>query len=221
MFARIFGWGKETVPIEEETIPIEEVPNSPIKNLQDAIDELTGMEESFAKVTRDPDIVGSWMFLKGIDLIRVLDATVYNAKFDNKLCDVKMILSSVEYGFSQLLCTQSDCSEKAIMWHKLSNDTPAELYCEEHSNLVDSSSKGQHFRKIINCCTNGVFEADNPNKDMVAYSNIEERLFKEYENLKNTLSGMSLKANQIINKEVTERTPRYEHFTFVKLDSLS
>ena len=64
-------------------------------------------------------------------------------------------------------------------------------------------------------------KADNPNKDMVAYSNIEERLFKEYENLKNTLSGMSLKANQIINKEVTERTPRYEHFTFVKLDSES
>ena len=80
MFARFFGWGnetvsieeetipieeetipieKETVPIEEETIPIEEVPNSSIKNFQDAIDELTEMEASFAKVTKDSEIVGS------------------------------------------------------------------------------------------------------------------------------------------------------------------
>ena len=64
-------------------------------------------------------------------------------------------------------------------------------------------------------------KADNQNKDMVAYSSIEERLFKEYENLKNILSGMSLNAKQFINKEGTERTPRYEHFTFVKLDSES
>ena len=166
MFARFFGWGnetvsveeetipieeetipieKETVPIEEETTPIEEVPNSSIKNFQDAIDELTEMEASFAKVTKDSEIVGSWMLLKGIDLIRFLDATVYNAKIDNKLCDVKMMQSSVKYGFSKLLCTQSGCSEKAIMWHKLSTDTLAELYCEEHSNLVDPLKEGLHY----------------------------------------------------------------------------
>ena len=128
----------------KETVPVQEILNSPIKNLQDAIDELIGLETSFAKVTKDPEIVGSWMFLKEIDLIRILDATVYNAKIDNKLCDVKMIISNIRKGCDSLKCTQVDCIQKAVMLHKLSKDTPAELYCEEHSNLVDPLKEGLH-----------------------------------------------------------------------------
>ena len=130
MFAKIFGR-------KNETIPIQEVPDSPITNLQNAIDDLTEIETSFSEVINDPEIVDSWMFLKEIDLIRTLDAIVYNAKIDNKLCDVKMIISSIEKGFNNLVCTQAGCIQKAVMWHKLNNDTPAELYCREHSDLVD------------------------------------------------------------------------------------
>ena len=64
--------------------------------------------------------------------------------------------------------------------------------------------------------------ADNPNKDMVAYSSIKERLLEEYENLKNTLNDMSVKAKQIATEEIkTIWTLRYEPLSFVKLDSES
>ena len=116
-----------------------------INNLKNVIGKLSKLEKSFGEVPKIQEEVDSWMFLKKIDLIKAFDAVVYRAKFDNKLCDVKMILSSVEYGFNKLMCIQSDCSEKAIMWYKRKNDTPAELYCEEHSNLVDPSREGQHY----------------------------------------------------------------------------
>ena len=100
---------KESSPVKQKSDSIN------IENIKNAIDKLSEMEKSFGEVTKDQEEVDSWMFLKSIDLTKALDAVVYRAKIDNKLCDVKMILSSVEYGFSQLLCTQSDCSEKAIM----------------------------------------------------------------------------------------------------------
>ena len=121
MLANIFGWGKGATSFDD-------VRNSPIKNLQDAINELTRIEASFAKVTKDPEIVGSLMFLKEIDLISVLDATVYNVKINNKLCDVKMIISSIKKGFNNLVCTQAGCNQKAVKRDKLNNDAQIELY---------------------------------------------------------------------------------------------
>ena len=56
-----------------------------------------------------------------------IDAVVYRAKIDNRLCEVKMTISSVEYGFGQLERTQTGCSQKAIMCHRQSNDILAEL----------------------------------------------------------------------------------------------
>ena len=133
----VWGTANGHMSIYNEAIAIQEVTDSPIKNLQDAINELTVMEASFSKVTKDPKIVGSLMFLKEVDLISVLDATVYNAKIDNKLCDVKMIISSIKKGFNNLVCTQVGCIHKAVMIHKISIDAPAELYWKEHLNLVD------------------------------------------------------------------------------------
>ena len=195
-----------------------------IKNLKNGIDKLSEIEESFREETKDQEKVERWMFLKKIDLINVFDAVVYRAKIDNNLWDVKMILSSVEYGFNQLMCNQSDCSEKAIMWYKHKNDTPAELYCEEHSNLIDPSSEGQHYfdgelkkdRKTLKSLERLLvvvqeqmeyLVSENANKDMVAYSSIKEKLEEEYGDLKNTLNDMTVKAKQIITKQ-TKTTVR-------------
>ena len=98
------------------------------EKLQSAIDQLSEIEKSFGEVDQDQKEVKSWMFLKDINLTMALDAIVYQAKINNNLCDVKKIISSVEYGFNQLKCTQSCCSEKGIMCHKRSNDISAEIY---------------------------------------------------------------------------------------------
>ena len=230
MLANIFGWGKGATSFDD-------VRNSPIKNLQDAINELTRMEASFTKLTKDPEIVGSWMFLKEIDLVRVLDATVYNAKIDNKLCDVKMIISSIKKGFNNLVCTQVGCIHKAVMWHKLSNDTPAELYWEKHSNLVDPHIEGQNDfdaerRKDISILESlerllvvvqeqmEFLKDDNLKKDKIAYSSIKDMLYEKFNYLKYTLKEMSMKAQQIVTEEIKAKIkPRYEPLTFVKKDS--
>ena len=208
-----------------------------IENIKNAIDKLSKIEKSFEKVTKDEEVVNNWMFLKKIDLIKALDAVVYHAKIDNKLWDVKMIISSVEYGFSQLICSQSDCPEKAIMWHKRSNDTPAVLYCEEHSNLVDPLSENQHYfdgelkkdKKTLNSLERLLVVvqeqmeyliSENANKDMVAYNNITEKLEEEYEDLKNTFNDMTVKAKQITtNKTKASKAPKYEPLSFVMPDA--
>ena len=170
------------------------------------------------------------MFLKNIDIAMALDAIVYRAKIDSKLCDVKMITSSVEYGFNQLKCTQSCCSEKAIMCYKRSNDIPAELYWEKHSNLVDPLREGLHdfdaeLRKdksilkslerllVIVQEQMEYLESGNANKDMIAYCDIKTKLDEEYRNLKNTLRIMTVKAKQVFWKEIKNlKTPQYELF---------
>ena len=222
---------------EESSSDQQKSDSTNIENIKNAIEKLSEMEKLFGEVTKEQEEVDSWIFLKNIDLTKALDAVVYRAKIDNKLCDVKMILSSVEYGFNQLLCTQSDCSAKAIMWHKLSNDTPAELYCEEHSNLVDPSSKGQHYfeselkkdrsaLKSLERLLVVVQEqmeyliSENINKDMIAYSNIKEMLEVEYGDLKNILNDMTVKAKLIATKKTkTSKFPKYEPLSFVMPDS--
>ena len=222
----------------EESSPVKQKSDSiNIENITNAIDKLSEMEKSIGEVTKDQEEVDSWMFLKKIDLIMALDAIVYRAKIDNKLCDVKMILSSVEYGFRLLMCTQSDCSENAIMWYKSKNDTPAELYCEEHSNFIDSSSEGQHYfeselkkdRKALKSLERLLVVVqeqmeyligENSNKDMVAYNKIKEKLEEEYGILKNTLNDMTVKAKQITTKKTkTSKAPKYELLSFVMPDS--
>ena len=62
--------------------------------------------------------------------------------------------------------------------------------------------------------------SENDNKDMVAYSNIKEKLEEEYGDLKNTLNDMTVKAKQItIKKTKTSKAPKYEPLSFVMPDS--
>ena len=222
---------EESSPVEQKSDPIS------IENIQNVICKLSEMEESFGEVTKGQEETESWMFLKSIDLTKALDAIVYRAKIDNKLCDVKMILSSVEYGFSQLLCTQCSCYENAIMWHKNNNDNPAELYCEEHSNSVDPSSEGQFYldselkkdRKALKSLERLLvvvqeqmeyLNSKNTNKDMVTYTKIKEKLEEEYGDLKNTLNEMTVKAKQITaNKTKASKANKYEPLSFVMSDS--
>ena len=224
--------------MDVESCPIHQQSDAKwIENIKNAIHKLSKIEKKLEKVTKDEEVVNNWMFLKKIDLTKALDAVVYSAKIDNKLWDVKLILASVEYGFSQLLCTQSGCSENAIMWHKHSNDTPAELYCEEHSNFVDPSSEGQHYfdgelkkdKKALKSLERLLVViqeqmeyliSENSNKDMIAYSNIKEKLEEEYGNLKNTLNDMIVKATQITTKKIkASKAPKYEPLSFVMSDS--
>ena len=207
------------------------------QNIQSVIRNLSKIEKSFDKVTQDQEEAKSWIFLKDIDLIMALDAVVYRAKIDNKLCNVKMIISSVKYGFGQLKCIRSGCSEKAIMCHKRNNDIPADLYWEKHSNLVDPLSEDLHYfdaelkndlsilkslEKLLVVLQEQMeyLISENDNKDMSEYSSIKEKLDEEYGVLKNTLNDMTVKAKQIVEKEAkTDRARQYEPLSFVKSDS--
>ena len=114
------------------------------ENLHFALNELSKLKKSLSNEIEDPEAIKSWKFLKKFDLAKVLNAIVYKAKFDNKLCDIKMVMSHVKNGFEQLICIQPSCSEKAYMLIKQDEDTPAELYCKKHSNMIDPFKKGQH-----------------------------------------------------------------------------
>ena len=207
------------------------------EELLSTIDKLSEIEKSFAEVDQDQNEVKSWMLLKDIDLTMALDAIVYRAKIDNKFCDVKKVILNLENGFSQLKCTQSGCSEKAVMWHKLSNDIPAKLYCEKHSNLIVPQSESQHYfdrelkddwkiltyierllvvvQEQMECLKN-----ENANNDTTEYREIKANIDEGCWNLKNILSDMTVKAEKIIAKEAkTDKTPQYELLSFVKSDS--
>ena len=196
------------------------------EKLQSTIDKLSEIEKSFAEVDQDQEEVKSWMLLKDIDLTMALDAIFYRAKIDNKFCNVKTIISNVKDGFSQLKCTQSGCSEKVAMWHKLSNDIPAKLYCEEHSNLVALQSESRHYfdnelkdnwriltyierllvvvQEQMECLI-----SENANNDTTEYREIKANIDEGYWNLKNILRDMTVKAEKIIAKEAkTDKTPQ-------------
>ena len=86
---------------EERHNRLEDSLNS-IENLQNAFRKLSKLEESIENVADGQESIKNWIFLKNVDLIKVFDAVVYHAKIDNKLCDIKSIISKVEHGFSQL-----------------------------------------------------------------------------------------------------------------------
>ena len=207
------------------------------KKIHIAIDKLSEIEKSFGELVQDQEEVKSWIFRKDIDLIMALDAIVYRAKIDNKLCDVKMIKSSVEYGFSQLKCSQSGWSEKAVMCHKLSNEIPAKLYCDEHSNLVDPLSEGLYYFdrelkdnwKILTYIERLLVVvqvqmecliSENANNDTTEYIEIKANIDEGFWSLKNILNEITVKAKQIVTKKnKTDKTLKYEPLSFVKSDS--
>ena len=164
----------------------------------------------------------NWKLLKNLKLGQTLNATVYPLEIKNELWNFKTIISSIEYGFESLVWTQSDCSKKAIMFHKCSNDAPAELYCEQHLYLVDLYKEGEknldnelknsksmlNYLKKLLIVVQGQMEflkIENSNKDMNAYNKIKERLEEENESLKNTLENMTEKAKHIASEEETKK----------------
>ena len=91
---------------EERRSAVQKESSANKEDLIKAIERLEKVEKSFEEVEQDREEVKSWMFLKNIDLIKALDAIVYRAKIDNRLCDVKKIISNVKDGFDLLVCTQ-------------------------------------------------------------------------------------------------------------------
>ena len=113
----------------DENNPVQQEDDSISKmKVETAISKLSEIKISLRQMKDYQEFAKNWMFLKDINLIKVLDAVVYGAKIDNKYCDFKMIISSIEYGFEQLKCSYTECSEMATMCYKRNNDTSAELY---------------------------------------------------------------------------------------------
>ena len=121
------------------------------------------------------------------------------------------------------------------MWLKHSEDTFAELYCEEHSNLINPLSEGQHYfdneikvnssilksleRLLIVVQEQMEYSAsNNTNKDFKECKRVKDELDQEYFSLKNTLNETTLRANQItIIKEMkTAKNSWYEDLSFIK-----
>ena len=76
------------------------------KNIKNAIDKLTVIEESLEDVTIHPSNIKNFMFLEDIDLLKILDATVYKTKITNESYDISKIITSINFGFSNLMCTK-------------------------------------------------------------------------------------------------------------------
>ena len=139
--------------------------------------------------------------LTNINLVKFLDAIVYRVKINKNLCDVKLIISCIEQGFSSLNCSQERCGAKAVMWVKLDTDIQAELFCEEHAKSINHFTASQHyFDSELKVNRSILFSLErlliviqeqmeylrsvNSNKNMTVYSSIKPRLDEEYENLK-------------------------------------
>ena len=107
----------------------------------------------------------------------------------------------MEYGFSQLMCTQPDCNEKAVMCYIHNTDIPVELYCEEHSNSFDHLSEGINYLDAEMKKYKSILESlerllvvvqeqmeylvsENVNKDMIEFNSFNLKLYEEYEDLK-------------------------------------
>ena len=103
MLSYFFGKKNDKISYEEEA-------KYQAKSLQTAIDELSKLEKSLRITSQDLNI-SKLMFLENIDIVKALDAIVYEVKINNELWDVKMIMPCIEYGFSQLSCGQSGWSK--------------------------------------------------------------------------------------------------------------
>ena len=104
-----------------------------VKTVKNAIEKLQWLDESLRETIFDEEKTKDLMSIKNIDLIEVLDATVYNVEITNKLWDVKDIIKKIKIGFDRLMCTQFPWDQKAIKCNKYDDDSQDELYWEFHS----------------------------------------------------------------------------------------
>ena len=204
--------------------------------LENALKELSILEKSLQDVVNHSDNK-NLMFLEDIDLIKALDAIVYTAKIDNKLCNIKEIIENIETAFGTLKCTQDNCSETATMCLKFGKDTPAELYWKIHSYEVDPLRKKQYNfdeklskqKFILNYLEKllivvqeqmGYLNSDNVNLDRIAYNMVKSDINSLYQNLTIMLDDMTQKSKIIAkNEPEVEKPISYESLSSIKVDS--
>ena len=200
-------------------------------NLQVVLNQLTKVEKLYEEVHKSPEESKNLMFLRNIDLIKTLDATVYKANIDNKLCDVKIIMLTLENGFSQLRWSQHFWDEKAAMCIKSNNDAQAELLSCIESTLSGNNTEEYHFneaglfkerevlylfselsnnKSMLNSLEKQLvivqeqmeyIKWEDVRNDFTNYQKAKSKIDKEYNNLKSTLKEMTVKSQQILTKE--------------------
>ena len=178
------------------------------------------------------------MFLEKLDLIKNLNAIVYHAKINNQLCNIQEIIANVEYGFSQLKCSNHGWSEsKVVKILKIDNDSSTKFYCINHLKEADSSSEGYHdvdielknIKQALNSLEKLLIvlqdqmeylKSEDSNKDTKAYNRIKDQLDDEYSNLINSLNSITTKSKQIVVKGTkTSKISNYDNLCNIKSES--
>ena len=76
------------------------------ENIENAVKQLTALERSMKKDEINSDQLKNLMFLDKFNFLKTLDAIVYKAKIDNKICNFNEIIEGIEFGYGNLKCTQ-------------------------------------------------------------------------------------------------------------------
>ena len=75
------------------------------------------------------------------------------------------------------------------------------LQIKRQFGLSNEKTEGPEGWLVVVQDQMGYLIRENISKDMIAYSDIKEKLDEEYDRLKNTLSDMTAKAKKIVEKE--------------------
>ena len=114
------------------------------ENIENAVKQLTRLERSIKMDEINSEQMKNLMFLDKFNFLKTLDAIVYKAKIDNKICNFNEIIEGIEFGFNKLKCSQPRWNNKAVTCLKANEDDIAELFCQKHLKSVDPFSEGQH-----------------------------------------------------------------------------
>ena len=104
-------------------------------NLEGTFDELSVLEKSLQEAANQSEFKS--LKFQDIDFSKMLDSIIYTAEIDNKLSKLKKVITNIQTGFKNLICTQDSCIEKATFYFQIDKDTPAKIYWDNHSNEID------------------------------------------------------------------------------------
>ena len=76
------------------------------ENIENAVKQLTRLEKSMKKDEINSEQLKNLMFLDKFNFLKTLDAIVYKAKIDNKICNFNEIIEGIKLGYGKLKCTQ-------------------------------------------------------------------------------------------------------------------
>ena len=207
------------------------------ESIENAVKQLKRLESSLKKDKINSEQLKNLMFLDKFNLLKTLDAIVYKAKIDNKICNFNKIIEGIKLGYDKLKCTQPKWNKKAVMYLKADEDGLADLFCQKHSKSVDPFIEGQHelnselnkHIKILKSLENMfiVFQeqmewvkSPESRKNTDIFNKFKTQLDEECDSLINILSDMTVKAKKIISEEEnTNKAQKYELVSFIKSDS--